>query len=49
MCAADEEGLSESHEFYKNLPAGIFGSKKPKSAEAVAIMNASLLFLSPGE
>ena len=32
---ADEEGLSESHEFYKNIPTGIFGSKKPRSAEEV--------------
>ena len=34
---ADEEGVSESHPFYKNIPAGIFGSKKPKSAEEVAM------------
>lgn len=37
LCPADEEGLSEAHEFYKNIPTGIFGSKKPKSAEAVCI------------
>jgi gelsolin len=30
----DEQGLSENHEFYKKLPAGLFGSKKPKSADA---------------
>ena len=35
---ADEDGLSESHEFYKHLPAGIFGSKKPRSAEAVCVV-----------
>lgn len=31
----DEAGLDESHAFYKNIPAGIFGSKKPRSAEEV--------------
>ena len=31
----DEEGLDQSHEFYKNIPTGIFGSKKPRSAEEV--------------
>jgi gelsolin len=30
----EEEGLSESHEFYRNIPAGMFRSKKPRSAEA---------------
>jgi len=29
----EEEGLEESHPFYKNIPPGIFGSKKPRSAE----------------
>lgn len=47
VCLADEEGLSEAHEFYKNIPAGIFGSKKPKSAEAVCnkVVNSKCVLL----
>lgn len=29
----DEEGLAESHVFYKNIPPGFFGSKKPRRAD----------------
>ena len=35
ISSVEEEGLEESHPFYKNIPKGIFGSTKPKSAEQV--------------
>ena len=40
----EEEGVDQSHEFYKNIPTGIFGSKKPRSAEEVYYITVAVTY-----